>query len=215
MSLTSTMDTFPLIYRLIVQILLPRGRLKILDLGCGKGAAARALKSEKYAFTGVDIFDPYVKECRKSGLYAKVLKKDLLKINSLSDVYDVTLIFQVLEHLKKSDSVKLIKNAEKLSKKAVIVSVPNGDCDQEEYDKNPYQKHNSTWNADDFKKLGFKVYGQGLGFVYSNESYGSGKKMALWQMLMLPLSLILSPIILFIPSLSAQIIAVKYIKQKD
>ena len=204
------MNTFPLTYKLIVSSLFPKGKLKVLDLGCGKGAAGEIFNQDKtHDFIGIDLFAPYVKECKNSGYYSKAIKKDITKYKAKED-FDLVLILQVLEHLKKADSKRLIKNITKSTKARIIVSIPNGDCDQGEYEGNPYQKHLSTWTPKDLEKLGFKVYGQGLGIVYGEKSYAVENKIQLWQKLAAPLSILLSPFIFFNPKYAAQLIAVKY-----
>jgi len=206
------MDGFPPTYKFIIQRILPRGRLKILDLGCGKGDAAYALNDEKqHFFTGIDIFEKYITICKKSGLYEKVLKRDLKKLSLPKNSYDVTIILQVLEHLKKADAKRLITDTEKFSRKAVIISIPNGNCKQDEYDNNPYQKHLSTWTPPELRGLGFKVYGQGLKYVYGDKTF-VGRQASLFRLGLAAMSVILAPIVFFYPNMAAQLIAVKYIK---
>jgi len=47
----------------------------------------------------------------------------------------------------------------KWAKKKVIIFVPNGYLWQDGYDDNPLQRHLSGWSANEFRKMGFKVYG--------------------------------------------------------
>lgn len=50
---------------------------------------------------------------------------------------------------------------ERWAKKKAIIFTPNGFLKQKEYDKDKLQIHKSGWSIDDFKSLGFKVYGVG------------------------------------------------------
>lgn len=199
-------------YKLIINLLIPSGKLKMLDLGCGKGTAGDYFnKDKKHELTGVDIFEQYIKECKSKACYSKVINKDIRKIDFPKKSFDVVLLLQVVEHLKKAEALKLIKKAEKIARKVVVVSTPNGGCEQDVYDSNLYQKHLSIWSLKDFYKLGYRVCGQGLRFVYSGESHVQGERMKIWQYILLPISLLLFPLTLFVPNFSAQLIAFKYL----
>lgn len=210
------MRRLPLIYESIIRMNFPKGKLKVLDVGCGIGVAGEVFnKEKKHKFIGIDIFEPYLKKCRESGYYAKCLKKNLTQYKTDKSKYDLIILFQVIEHLKKNQSVELLKKLEKQCRGKIIISVPNGHCEQGEYDHNPYQAHHSQWDAQSFKKLGYKVYGQGLKFMFMNESYGHpGKEASLWQNIMFLCALILSPFLYFSPAYAAQVIAVKEIKNE-
>lgn len=204
-------NTLPPTYQLIIKYLLPQETESVLDLGCGKGVAAEVFnKEKKYQFFGVDLYEPYLKVCRKRGFYKKLIKADLKKINFKEKSFDVVILFQVIEHLNKKDSEKLIKKALKFAKKAVLISVPNGNCYQEAYDGNIYHKHKSSWIPSDLKKLGFTVYGQGLKMIYGSESYADGRGASLWQKIVVPLAVILLPLIMMFPKVAIQLIAIKY-----
>ncbi len=206
-------NTFPPTYELIIKQLLPKGPLKVLDLGCGVGAAAEVLNKNKLCeFTGVDIHEPYVKICQERGFYQKVIKSDLRDINFDKKSFAVVILLQVIEHLNKKDAIKLIKRAIDIATKAVIISVPNGECSQEAYDENIFNQHKSAWNVSDFKKMGFKVYGQGLKMIYGSKSYEGRIEANWWQKIAVLLSTILSTPILFFPQFGAQLVAVKYNK---
>lgn len=195
---------------MIIKLLLPKGKLEVLDLGCGTGVAGEIFnKNYDHSFVGVDVFDPYLKKCERSKYYQKCIKQDLRKFRA-EKKYDVVILFQVIEHLKYAESKKLLQEAAKSAKKAVIVTVPNGECDQHEYDKNPYQKHKSEWNAKRLRKLGYRVHGQGLKFIFKNTSYGHQGRAVFWQKIAFVLSFLLSPITFIVPNWAAQLIAVKY-----
>lgn len=213
MSLIKKVNLPPL-YQLILKGLFPTDSKTVLDLGCGKGIAGELLNSNhSYDFIGVDIFSPYVRICQKSGYYKKVIRKDLTKVNLKRNSYDAILLLQVLEHLTKEEALELLDNVVKASRKCVIVSLPNGDCSQEEYEENKHHEHKSKWNPKDLQKLGFEVHGQSFKPIFGNKSYGSGRRASLWQKVVVPLSsILLFPFIYFLPSWGAQLIAAKYKK---
>lgn len=201
---------FPPTYKLILKRLMPAGRLKVLDLGCGTGIAGEILnKEKKHEFTGIDIYEPYLKICKRNGFYKAIEKKDLTKLDIKKGRFDVILLFQVIEHLTKKDAMNLLRNCYNAASKAVIVTVPNGECHQEGYDGNTHHQHKSAWSVDDLRKKNFKVIGQGLKIIYGDQSYGEGREAAFWQKIAVPLSTLLLPLLLFIPQLGVQLIAIK------
>lgn len=205
-------DGFPPTYKLILKKMMPSGRLKVLDLGCGTGAAAEMLNPKKeHQFTGIDIYEPYLKICQKKGYYERLKKMDITKIKFPKNSFDVALLLQVIEHLDKKTAERLLRGISKVAKKCVIISVPNGYCHQEGYECNIHQKHLSFWTISDLRSLGFTVYGQGLKIIYGSDSYGAGKEANWWQKIAFPLSALLLPIIIIYPQIGAQLIGVKYL----
>lgn len=207
---------FPPTYKLLIKSMMPKGGLEVLDLGCGAGAAGEVLNSKKqHQFTGVDLYEPYLKICRDKGYYKKAIKGDIAKLSYKDRSFDVVFLFQVIEHLDKKAAEKIIGRAVKIARKAVIVSVPNGVCHQEEYDGNIHHRHLSVWTPADLKKLGFRVYGQGFKILFGSKSYGAGLKASWWQKIIIPLSAALMPLLVFMPQLGVQLVAVKYINKND
>ena len=151
-----------------------------------------------------------MRQCRQLDCYDKVVKADITSFSLDKQKYDVIVLFQVLEHLPKLKAINLLKKATGAARKAVLVTVPHGECNQNAYHGNSYQKHRSIWTPADLTNLGFSVYGQGLRIIYGNESYGTGRHVSWWQYLAVPVSLLLIPLVLLKPHLAAQLIAVKY-----
>lgn len=205
---------FPPTYKLILKNLLPAGRLKILDFGCGTGVAGDLLNPKKiHEFIGVDIYKPYLEVCRKKGNYKRIIKADITKMKIKEKSFDVILLLQVIEHLEKKAAKDFIKKAIKAAKKCIIISAPNGKCYQEEYDGSIHHRHISTWTPLDLKQLGFRVYGQGLKIIYGSESYGGGQGAKWWQKIAVCWAVILLPIIMIYPRIGAQLIGVKYLNK--
>lgn len=208
-------NMLPITYQWLIQRLLPKNlkqKLRVLDLGCGTGIFGRCFNTtHKYYLTGVDIFAPYVRQCRQLDCYDKVIKADITSLSLNKQKYDVIVLFQALEHLPKSQAISLLKKVTKAARTAVLVTVPHGECNQDAYHGNSHQRHRSIWTPGDLVNLGFSVYGQGLRVIYGNESYGTGRRVSWWQFLAVPASLILIPLVLIKSSLAAQLIAVKYI----
>jgi hypothetical protein len=74
---------------------------------------------------------------------------------------DVIQAFGFLEHLDKNSGYQFLFNAEKIARKAVIISAAvyiHGNSPDEKAirDGNPFHRYNSVWHWKDFEKLGYK-----------------------------------------------------------
>lgn len=146
-------------------------RQNVLDVGCGTGSLMLALNRDKRnKVTGVDIFQPSVLQCRRLGVYSKVIKQDIRKLNFPEKSFDIVLSTHVIEHLTKKEGISLMEQLEKIAKKKVVIVTPVGFFEQHEHDNNPYQEHHSGWEAKDFLQRGYKVIGQGWG-IYSRNKF--------------------------------------------
>jgi len=119
---------------------------------------------------------------------------------------------QVLEHLEKENAIGFIHKCERHATKAVIIGIPNGSVEQEQYDGNVHQAHQSSWSVGDLKSLGYNVYGQGAAWLYSKKN--SNKFFSTTQLIVSPLSYFESILFFLKPSAAAQLIAIKYINGK-
>ncbi|MFX0137736.1 MAG: class I SAM-dependent methyltransferase [Candidatus Hodarchaeota archaeon] len=132
---------------------------KILDVGCGYGEWGYILKVRKksnYLITGIDVFEPYIKKLRKFKIYDNLIIADVINYK-FNEKYDIILVCEVLEHLKKEDGLKLLNDLEFLYKDKIILSVPYGFTTQNTVDNNIHQKHISSWNPMDFKNKKYNV----------------------------------------------------------
>ena len=94
---------------------------KILDLGCATGEYCITLEEMGFECTGADINPQYVEEACKKGVNAIVAKGDDLDFEDRS--FDTVLLFEVLEHVKNPQN--LLKEAKRVAKKNVLITVPN------------------------------------------------------------------------------------------
>lgn len=183
----------------------------ILDFGCGDGELVKKLNADKkYQITGVDLYKPAIASARKTGLYKNVVLSDLRKLKYKRKSFDVVLASQVIEHFPKKEALRLIKAMEKLARKKVIICTPKGYVPFEPFnvlDKNPLQAHKSGWGIAEMRSLGYRVYGQGTGFIYRPE--GLLYKLRALKNILAVVSALLAPLIYFFPQFSATIICVK------
>ncbi len=205
------MFNFPFTINWLLSKFIKRNGIKtILELGCGKGDFADLVnKDHKFDITGVDIFEPYLKICKDKKKYSRLIKKDLSKkLNFEDKSFDAVVCLQTIEHLDKEIGLGLLPQMEKIAKKIVIISTPAGECFQEEYDSNRYQRHLSDWIPSEFLKKGYKVSGVGLKWVYGEHSHVEER----FKLIKLPLyffSFLMNPVANIFPSIACQIIAVK------
>ena len=89
---------------------------KVLDLGCGTGLLARALKNEDCAFTGVDVSSKMVDIAKGKGLYKELVCDDVLSYlskNPTKRKFDLVLALDVFCYIGKLDEIlKKIKGSE-------------------------------------------------------------------------------------------------------
>jgi 2-polyprenyl-3-methyl-5-hydroxy-6-metoxy-1,4-benzoquinol methylase len=143
----------------------------ILDVGCGFNSYVQFLDKKMYR-VGVDLFDPYIEKAKKAGIHNEYFKQDVRSLGNFKDKsFDIVYSSDVIEHLTKEEGLAMLAEMERIAKKRVIVSTPNGHRHQETYDENELQKHNSAWSANEFRKLGFSVVGMdGLRALRADES---------------------------------------------
>lgn len=191
--------------------------ISVLDIGCGDGSLMNKVNSDKkYEVTGVDLYKPSIEKAIASGLYRRVIMRDLRKIKFKDKSFDVVLASQVIEHLKKEDSLRLISKLEKIAKNKVILTTPKGFVEYDPFEvieDNKFQEHKSGWEVKDLENMGYKVYGQGSGFIY--QPGGLLYRCRRLKDILVLISFLLASITYFIPVTGAYIIAVKEIRQKQ
>lgn len=138
--------------------------LSVLDLGCGynRNRISRVVLELPFSYlTSVDIHQPCLDALRERTVAASVhyiVWNDLLHyLGGTAEVFDVTLLLDVLEHFDESNSGLLLAFAEAVTHKRIIIFLPLGTCPQGTYDGNPYQAHLSSWEASDLRELGYTV----------------------------------------------------------
>ena len=140
---------------------LPMGNLhkmKVLNVGVGdmNSGIARQLPFLKFGYLHhIDVFQPYLDNAYKTpwrSNYVSFEKIDLRAVDNFDD-YDLIMIFDVLEHLKKEESIAVISKI----KKPLLIFGPL----EKEFRPNIYntewQDHLSLWTEQDFIDLGFKT----------------------------------------------------------
>ena len=134
----------------------------ILDIGCGTGEVAEAIKIRNAGqyMIGADISTKRLAIAKKNRVLDDFVLCDIRFLPFRNNSVDSVLCLEVIEHLEKSEGTEVLKDLEKVGRKQVIVTTPVG------YAKEPstisdleFLKHLSGWTPLEFKDRGYKVRG--------------------------------------------------------
>lgn len=97
------------------------GSGKVLDVGCGDGLFLEMLKNN--ALEGVDISIEGIKKCTEKGIKTCLCDFSKDRLPFFDNEFDYVVMLDILEHLY--SPADLLKEAKRVSKKNIIISVPN------------------------------------------------------------------------------------------
>jgi SAM-dependent methyltransferase len=133
----------------------------ILDIGCGVSVKSQYLKAETRI--GIDIYKPYLDKALTEVDNVIFMQMDAMDVDIffLPRSIDLIVITDLVEHLEKEDSLKLIAMAERIAKVAVIIETPLGYIPQNidilGFEGHEYQTHRCGWEKEEFEELGYTV----------------------------------------------------------
>jgi hypothetical protein len=137
----------------------------IANLGAGKcdGLISGKFRQLRCAhLINVEAYMPYYVELRLAAWATQnvenifgSIQKWVLEQEDKS--VDIVVLLDVLEHFPKEEALVLWQQFMRIARERIVVWLPFGPCAQDEYDGNPYQKHLSTWNPEDFEQPGYAV----------------------------------------------------------
>lgn len=131
----------------------------VLDVACGLALKSKFL--EPCMILGVDIYEPYLKAIEADIPYA-VIKYDVRKLGDLflDNSFDIVYAIDILEHLEKTESIRLINRCKRIARKAVVIETPNGpipqNLDTQGLEGHYYQTHRCHWDVTGLKKMDFR-----------------------------------------------------------
>ena len=126
-----------------------------VDFGSGDGAVVKELKWNKTAKEKISI-DKFPQNFGNDWKFVDEID------NILDKKRDLFTSFDCIEHLEKKDGENFIKKIDKYFKYKLFFT-PRGFLRQDETTHpelmkiNPWQKHLSGWEEDDFKNFGYKI----------------------------------------------------------
>lgn len=182
----------------------------ILDIGCEKGGRMRFITSDgRFYSMGVDIWEPYLRQCKRQRIHSEYVLCDVRQLAFARKSVDVVLCLELIEHLEKEQSFKLVAEMEEIARKQVIISTPVGMHEQPALDGNPHQEHKSTWSPADLERIGYKVRGHGL--LYWNRLAAYIPK-NIKPLAHVAVKMLASPFTYFFPSLGNDMVGIKNVK---
>lgn len=138
----------------------------ILDVGGGHGEPMGFL-GKRHNFrlkVNADIMLPHLKESKQEGAHGEYVLCDARYLPFKKRSFDIVLCLEVIEHLEKEDSFKLLSSLEEIARRQIILSAPVGERIHPEPHKIktfPWA-HFSSWHPAEFRRLGYKVRGDGF-----------------------------------------------------
>jgi SAM-dependent methyltransferase len=136
---------------------IPCSRLKLLDIGCGKGDFLEKHRKDFASVTGVDFDSEAIKMAKAKGLEVYCMEIDKFLDSFTQSRFDIITIRHVLEHVEEPS--KLIESVRKVLSPGglVVVSVPNADFKLVRPEDNKiflYPPHHLTlWSTASLKNL--------------------------------------------------------------
>jgi len=132
---------------------------KILDVGCGRSSSLQGVEKGSYR-VGLDIYMPYILKSRELSVHDDYVLGDARALPFKSSSFDAAVATEILEHLDKSDGLRMIKEMERVTKKKILGTTPNGFLPTYAGpDDNPEETHLCGYSVVELRQLGFKVNG--------------------------------------------------------
>lgn len=145
------------------------GNKTIVEIGCGFGRWGHLIRSQvdeggnQAYLVGCDIFPKYIRETKKHNPYDELIICDARWLPFKEKSADIAIIFEMIEHIKKEEALRVLSSLNDICKESIIVSTPLGFMSQPEIRGNKYEIHQSAWFENDLQEIGFNVHLYGLG----------------------------------------------------
>lgn len=128
-------------------------RVRILDVGCGKGKLPGRYREPGQHWTGVEIFTPYIRRLKLHTKYEKVINADARKLLFGADTYDLVFLGDVLEHMEVGEARDTLRRA-LIAAPWAIVSMPMGYYPQGTCYGNVWETHvTNDWTPELVREL--------------------------------------------------------------
>lgn len=134
--------------------------VSVLDVACGLSFKSKFIPAQ--IRVGVDIHEEYFKHIEIDVPYA-VVKYDVRKLDEIfiPKSFDIVIALDIVEHLEKEESLKMMAYCEQIARKAVIIETPEGyvpqNMDIQGHGADEWQTHRCGWEVEEFENMGYKV----------------------------------------------------------
>ncbi len=175
----------------------------ILDVACGKGLPMMVLK-QKINFReiyGVDLYEPYINFCKQKGIHDFYTLCDARKLPFKNKTFDIVMALQVLEHIDKKESFKVLEDLERIARKQVIISTPIGKTFHPAVDGNKLQLHKSGFVPKELEEKGYKVIKMGRREIEGTNGLIDRYQSGIWKRLVYAYILLVNEFIYFFQGL--------------
>lgn len=183
----------------------------VLDVGCGSWSPLAKVKKNFYS-EGFDIHRSSIEKIKRTKTHDKYKRGNAEKIDEFykPKSFDAVIALDLVEHLEKNYGLNFLRKIEAIARKKIIILTPNGFTKQDAIEDNPYQIHQSGWAVEEFKKLGYKVYGmRGLKFIRGEGATIRFKPWFFWALL----STLSQILVDQFPRFAYQLLAIKELKK--
>lgn len=127
------------------------------DIGMGYGnigAMAKVIVPEMKLY-GVDVFMPYLVDVASHAKeFEAIIVADIRDLIFKLWPVDMTVAFDVIEHLPRQDGIDVIQYLKSISKMGLLVSVPIVDYPQDPIYGNEAERHLTQWKVPEMEALG-------------------------------------------------------------
>jgi ubiquinone/menaquinone biosynthesis C-methylase UbiE len=132
---------------------------RILDVASGLGhwCFQRPLAE----WVGIDLWLPYLIQQRREERFVDPVLGTAIRLPFLSRCFDLVLCIEILEHLPGKAGIRMLQEAKRCAKVAVIVTVPTDPLGRHAHDvvnQNPHERHVTQISADQLAEQGFRIH---------------------------------------------------------
>lgn len=134
------------------------GCQSLLNAGCG-GSTPRQFGVP--CTTGIELHKPTFDRAVAAKTHDQLIHGDAREIGKTfpDKSFDACLCVDVIEHLTKAESGKLLTDMERIARNVVVVICPVGWLLQHHVEEDDLQEHQSAWIPSDLRTQGYAVQG--------------------------------------------------------
>lgn len=143
--------------KIIVDKILINSNRSVIDIGAGEGKWGKLLKGKVNLIDGIEVWKPYINRFKLHSLYDTLYEIDLRDFKP-DKKYNVVILGDVLEHLKREEALSVLTNL-KTQVEIIFLTIPVTVCIQDgNAIGNPYETHHYHWSDKEIRyELGFDI----------------------------------------------------------